>query len=58
MSSEEKTIPVECGMPSKLTFKYAHVEDGVHLVHSPKHGKVRKSFINHIKEAQEINITL
>ena len=45
MSSEEKTIPVECGMPSKLTFKYAHVEDGVNLVHSPKHGKVRDCFI-------------
>ena len=40
VSSEEKTIPVECGMPSKLTFKYAHVEEGANLVHSTKHGKV------------------
>ena len=40
VSSEEKTIPVECGMPSKLTFKYAHVEEGTNFVHSAKHGKV------------------
>ena len=31
---------MECGMPSKLTFKYAHAEEGANLVHSAKHGKV------------------
>merc|ERR1719468_589139 len=37
---EEKIIEVECGMPSKLSFKYSHVDDSAQIAVKQKSNKV------------------